>query len=113
MWSLSLSLIQDQTKPTACEKSMDDVTIEEFEGRFCTLQKEILHPLNKRDVDTLTVIDSLTLLPVNLRKEYETAIQGLTSFSNKESINKLFFHHNPLFSFLDYGLLKYYNQNLW
>ena len=104
-------LIQNPAKPVACEKSVDiDITIEDFESRFRALQKEILRELVESDINTLTVINSLTLLPVKLRGEYEEAIKGLgllSFFSNKESINKLFFHLNPLFSFLDYGLLEY------
>ena len=43
-----------------------------------------------------------------LKMEYGKAIQELLpSFSNIEGINELFFRLNPLFSFLDYGLLKY------
>ena len=106
-----IGLIQDQTTPVAYKKSVDiDVTIEDFECRFRSLHEEILHLLIKNGVDTLTVINSLTMLPVKLRKEYEKAIKdlGLLSFfSKKESMNKLFFHLNPLFSFLDYGLLEY------
>ena len=102
-------LIQDQAKPLACEKSVDiDITIEDFESRFRSLQNEILSQLIKRRVDPSTVINSLTLLPLKLKKEYEKAIQELLPFfSNKEGIDKLFFHLNPLFSFLDYGLLEY------
>ena len=102
-------LIQDQAKLVACEKSVDiDITIEDFESRFRSLQKEILSQLIKRRVDPSTVINSLTLLPLKLRKEYEKAIQELLPFfSNKEGIDKLFFRLNPLFSFLDYGLLEY------
>ena len=104
-----VGLIQDQTKPVSCEKSVDiDITIEDFESRFRSLQKEIVCELVESCVDTLTIINSLTLLPVKLRKEYEAAIQELLpSISNQESIKKLFFHLNPLFSFIDYVLLKY------
>ena len=98
-------LIQDQAKPVACEKSDIDITIEDFESRFRSLHKEILSQLIKKNVDTSTIINSLTLLPLKLRKEYEKAIQDLLpSFLNEESI---IFHLNPLFSFLDYGLLEY------
>jgi hypothetical protein len=102
-------LTQDQAKSVPWEKSIDiDVTIENFESQVRFLQKEILHQLVENNVDTLAVINSLTLLPLKLRKEYEKAIQQLVPFfSNKESINKLFIHLNPLFSFLDYGLLEY------
>ena len=53
-------------------------------------------------------MNSLTLLPLKLRKEYKKAIQELLpSLQSKEGIDKLFVHLNPLFSFLDYGLLEY------
>ena len=101
-------MIQDQAKPVACEKSDIDITIEDFESRFRSLHKEILSQLIKKKVDTLTIINSVTLLPLKLRREYEKAIQDLLPlFFNEESIKKLFFYLNPLFSFLDYGLLEY------
>ena len=106
-----IGLAREQAKPVACEKSVDiDITIEDFERRFRSLQKEILSQLVKSGVDPATMINSLTLLPLKLRKEYEKAIQELLpSLSNKckEGIDKLFFHLNHLFSFLDYGLLEY------
>ena len=53
-------------------------------------------------------MNSLTLLPLKLRKEYKKAIQELLpSLPSKEGIDKFFVHLNPLFSFLDYGLLEY------
>ena len=111
LFSLNTGLIQDQAKPVACEKSVDiDITIEDFERQFRSLQKEILSQLVKRGVDPATMINSLTLLPLKLRKEYEKAIQELLpslSSKCKEGIDKLFFHLNHLFSFLDYGLLEY------
>ena len=96
-------------KPVAREKPIDiAVTIEDFEDRFHELQKEILDQLVASNTDTSTVLNSLTLLPIKLRQEYEKAIQNLLPFfSNKESIDKLFFRLNPLFSFIDYGLLEY------
>ena len=102
-------LIQDQAKLVACKKSVDiDITIEDFERRFRSLQKEILSQLVKRGIDPATVINSLTLLPLKLRKEYKKAIQELLpSLPSKEGIDKFFVHLNPLFSFLDYGLLEY------
>ena len=104
-----IGLTRDQAKPVACEKSVDIVlTIEDFERRFRSLQKEILHQLIENNVDTATVVNSITLLPMKLKNEYEKAIQDLIPFfSNKECINELFFRLNPLLSFLDCGLLEH------
>ena len=114
LFSLNTDFIgftQDQAKPVACEKSVDiNITIEDFERRFRSLQKEILHQLKKNNVDTLAVINSLTLLPMKLKNEYEKAIQELLpSFFNKElqGIDMLFSYLNLLLSFLDYGLLEH------
>ena len=102
-------MLQDQTKPITHEKSVDiGATIEDFEDQFRNLQKEILRQLIASNVNTLTVINSLTLLPTKLKKEYEKAItESLSSFIQKRTIQELFFHLNPLFSFIDYGLLEY------
>ena len=104
-----VGLLQDQTKPIAHEKAVDiAVTIEDFEDRFRNLHKEIRRQLIASDIDTLTFIDSLTLLPMKLRKEYERAIRdSLSPFVQKRTMQELFFHLNPLFSFIDYGLLEY------
>ena len=104
-----IGLLQDQTEPIAHEKAVDvAVTIEDFEDRFRNLHKEILRQLVASDIDTLTVINSLTLLPTKLKKEYEKAItKSLPSLEKKRTIQKLFFRLNPLFSFIDYGLLEH------
>ena len=102
-------MLQDQTKPITHEKSVDiGATIEDFEDQFRNLQKEILRQLIASNVNTLTVINSLTLLPTKLKKEYEKAItESLPSLEEKGTLQKLFFRLNPLFSFIDYGLLEY------
>ena len=104
-----VGLLQDQTKPIAHEKAVDiAVTIEDFENRFGKLRKEIRRQLLASNIDTLTVIDSLTSLPTKLKKEYEKAItESLPSLEKKETLPELFVHLNPLFSFIDYGLLQY------
>jgi hypothetical protein len=100
---------QDQAKSVAYQKSVDiDTIIDKFESRFRSLQEKTFHQLVKSGEDTSTVVNSLTLLPLKLKKEYEKAIQELLPFfSNKEGIDKLFFRLNPLLSFLDYGLLEH------
>ena len=104
-----VGLLQDQTKPIAHEKAVDiAVTIEDFENRFGKLRKEIRRQLLASNIDTLTVIDSLTSLPTKLKKEYEKVItESLPSLEKKETLPELFVHLNPLFSFIDYGLLQY------
>ena len=102
-------MLQDQTKPIAHEKAIDvGVTIDHFEDRFRNLHKEIRCQLIASDIDTLTFIDSLTLLPMKLRKEYEKSItESLSFFVQKRTIQELFLQLNPLFSFIDYGLLEH------
>ena len=61
-----------------------------------------------RGTTTDELLQTLTLLPLNLREEYqEVILTKLPSLSREGSISKLFLHLNPLFSFLDYGLLQY------
>ena len=101
-----IGLTQDQAKSEDI-----DITIEDFERRFRSLQNEILHQLIENNVDTSTVVNSITLLPMKLKNECERAIQDLVPFfSNKECINEIFFRLNPLLSFLDCGLLKHIIQ---
>ena len=110
MWiDILVGLLEDQTEPIAHEKPVDiAVIIEDFEDQFRNLRKEIRRQLVASDIDTLTVIDSLTSLPTKLKKEYEkTIIEALPPLSKEETIQKLFFQLNPLFSFIDYGLLQY------
>ena len=62
----------------------------------------------KEDVTINELLQALTLLPMSLRKEYqEIILSKLPSLPQEGSISELFLHLNPLFSFLDYGLLQY------
>ncbi|MCG8626181.1 MAG: hypothetical protein MJE68_29815, partial [Proteobacteria bacterium] len=80
--------------------------IKQFEKEFKHLHRSILAELRGTTIDEL--LQTLTLLPLNLREEFQKAISAkLHSLSQEESISKLFLHLNPLFSFLDYGLLQY------
>ena len=102
-------MLQNQTKTLTQEKRLDvGLAIEDFEDQFRNLHKKILCQLVASAIDTLTVINSLTLLPMKLKKEYQKAInESLPSFVQKKTIRELFFHLNHLFSFIDYGLLEY------
>ena len=105
----TVGLVQDQTKIVADEKCEDiAVTIEDFERRFRSLRKETRGQLVTSGLDTLTFIDSLTLLPTKLKKEYKEDMKELLPFlEKKETLPELFFLLNPLFSFMDYGLLEF------
>ena len=54
------------------------------------------------------LLETLTLLPLALRNEYEKFIQeNLEKLQRADSVRKVFHHLNPHSSFIDYGLLKY------
>ena len=87
-----------------------DVTdaVDNFESRILTLQERIVADLNDKNIDALILLNTLTFLPLKLRKEYEKAIKEmLPTLSHQQTTSKLFLHLNPLISFLDYELLKY------
>ena len=94
-------------------KSNDDVNvtskISQLEKQFNDLHWSILTELKaNEDITIDKLLHTLTLLPLNLRKEYQEAILNkLPSLPRKGDISELFLHLNPLFSFLDYGLLQY------
>ena len=98
------SIHADQDKPIDTAKQ-----IENFEHRFSNLHEKILLELVANDdINTVKILNTLTLLPMQLRKEYEKAIKELLpAILHLERINELFYHLNPLLSFLDYGLLEY------
>ena len=83
--------------------------IKYLEKQFKHLHRSIRTELKaKRNVTIEEFLHALTLLPVKLRNEYEEIIhKKLPSLRQEESISELFLHLNPLFSFLDYGLLQY------
>ena len=83
--------------------------IKQFEKKFKHLHRSIRTELkSKEDITIEELLQALTLLPVNLRNEYQEVISSkLPSLPREGSISELFLHLNPLFSFLDYGLLQY------
>ena len=110
-----VGLCQDQAKPVMCETSVDiGTTIENFEDRFHNLRRKVVSELIFTGVKTFAIIDSLTSLPLKLKIEYEKDIKVLLDKdgikdNDKEGVHvqALFFHLNPLFSFIDYELLEY------
>ena len=83
--------------------------IEHLETQFRHLHTCILDELMlQKDMNIQKLLQALTLLPTKLKKEYEKAIADkLPTLPREGSISELFLHLNPLFSFLEYNLLKY------
>ena len=53
-------------------------------------------------------LESLILLPIALRSEYQKfTLENLSMLKKADSIREIFLHLNPLFSFIDYHLIKY------
>lgn len=96
-----------------CEELVDVADeIVNFESRIHALQDQTLTELaTVKNISTSRLLNTLTFLPLNLRREYENAIKEMIpTLSCQQTINELFFHLNHLISFLDYELLKYIVQ---
>ena len=87
----------------------DDVLsqMNKLDYKFRTLHQGLLSELESVPIRKL--VNSLTLLPIELRQEYERVITlKLPDLRREEEAGDLFrYHLNPLISFLDYGLIKY------
>ena len=82
--------------------------IKELEERFRKLHGELLSILIEDKISTDSVLQSLTLLPIDLKGRYESKIQELLpTLEAKERIHALFRYLNPLFTFIDYDLLRH------
>ena len=82
--------------------------IEEFEEEFHRLHSQLLNELTVKCVSVDNLLQALTLLPFTLRTQYESTIQNmLPELEKKELICNLFHRLNPLFTFMDYKLLKH------
>ena len=83
--------------------------IKQLEKQFKSLHKRTREELmTNKDINVQEMLHAITLLPIKLKNEYETAIsEKLPKFPREGSISELFLHLNPLFSFIDYGLLEY------
>ena len=100
-------LPQKHTATAATTESIDiAVKIKDLEHQFHQLRRQCQVELSRNEVSVEMLVESLTLLPIKLRVEYEKLISDmlpvLTSVTNTR---KFMLHLNPLFSFVDYGLL--------
>ena len=89
-----------------------DSKIETLENQFDSLQTRIINELStKPGITAKALLNTLTRLPLSLRKEYESSITKRIEFHGMRTeteINDLFIVHlNPLTTFIDYGLIEY------
>ena len=82
--------------------------IHDLEHQFRQIHESLLTELEDNKVSVPKMLRSLTLLPIEIRIEYKSAITEIFPVLRRESsIGDLFYHLSPLVDFLGYGLLKY------
>ena len=82
--------------------------IETLEEQFGAIHDRLLTELTNSGVSIDRLFQALTLLPLTLRKQYESTIQGmLPELENREVVCNFFHRLNPLFTFIDYKLLQH------
>ena len=87
--------------------------INTLQRQFHGLHRRFLSELKERRVSVDDVLTELTLLPIECCKEYESLIQQkLPILEESTRITTLFNRLNPLFTFIDYGLLQHLISNL-
>ena len=81
----------------------------DLEHQFRQVHESLLTELEDNKVSvTEKLLHSLTLLPIEIRIEYKSAVTEMFPVLRREStISDLFYHLSPLVDFLSYGLLKY------
>ena len=87
--------------------------IDTLQRQFRGLHRQFLSELNEQRVSVDNVLTELTLLPIECCKEYQSLIQQkLPMLEESTRITTLFNRLNPLFTFIDYGLLQHLISNL-
>ena len=82
--------------------------IETLIEQYDCLHEHLVNELSKGGISVDQVLRALTRLPFTFRKEYESTIQSMLYESVTEKIvHNLFYHLNPLFTFIDYELLQH------
>ena len=73
------------------------------------MQRRLLSEMKTNsEVSPETLVDSLTLLPISLRAEYQKFVfENLRTLEKAESVREIFHHLNLHFTFVDYKLLEY------
>ena len=84
------------------------IRMNKLENRFITLHDQLKSELLQKNTTVETVLESLTLLPMEFKLEYDESIQAkLPEVEKATTIKQLFNRLNPLFVFIDYRLLKH------
>ena len=79
-----------------------------MEEQFSALHDQFLSELTNGDVSVDRLLQALTLLPLTLRKQYESTIQSmLPELENEDILRNIFHRLNPLITFIDYKLLQH------
>ena len=84
------------------------VKINELEGKFFDLHNQFKSELLQKNIPVEAILQSLTLLPMELKLEYDETIQAkLPQLEMATTITELINRLDPLFTFIDYNLLNY------
>ena len=83
--------------------------IKKLEKQFSSLQRRLSSELNANsEVSPEILLESLTLLLIALRSEYQKIIlENMPTLEKAETVRKIFLKLNPHFSFIDYHLVEY------
>ena len=83
--------------------------IEELEEQFHDIHSRLVAELSANEgISVERVLQTLTMLPFAIRKQYQDTIKVLLpELETKDRISSLFHLLNPLFTFIDYELLKH------
>ena len=82
--------------------------IESLEEQFDDIHSRLVTELTEVGTLVEEVLQALTKLPFAFRKQYQDTIQSmLPNLETKDRISSLFHLLNPLFTFIDYELLKH------
>ena len=80
-----------------------------LEKQFSNMQRRLQSEMRSNsEVSAEMLVDSLTLLPISLRGEYQKFVfENLKTLEKAESIREIFHHLNLHFTFIDYRLLEF------
>ena len=87
---------------------MVKANLKELEERFFGLRHQLKSELLRRNIPVEAILESLTLLPMELKLEYDELVQAkLPQIETAITITELVYRLDPLFTFIDYNLLNY------
>ena len=90
-------------------KELEDIAgkIDNLKSQFDHLQKQIKYELSiNEDISVEMIIHSLTTLPPTLKGECELIAKSMPTMGKEKQVNDLICLLNPLFSFMDFGLIE-------